>query len=84
MYILIVLLWNLAFHYHAHAFLLSMIISPKAMPPESAPPSSQVCLLNFSITPTGLEDQLLGVVVAKERPDLEEEKNKLIILSESS
>ena len=43
--------------------------------------SLQVCLLNFSITPTGLEDQLLGVVVAKERPDLEEEKNKLIILS---
>ena len=27
----------------------------------------------------GLEDQLLGIVVAKERPDLEEEKNKLII-----
>ena len=41
-----------------------------------------MCLLNFSITPTGLEDQLLGVVVAKERPDLEEEKNKLIVLSE--
>ena len=30
-------------------------------------------------TPEGLEDQLLGIVVAKERPDLEEEKNKLII-----
>ena len=43
----------------------------------------QVCLLNFSITPTGLDDQLLGVVVAKERPDLEEEKNKLIVLSKS-
>lgn len=27
----------------------------------------------------GLEDQLLGIAVAKERPDLEEEKNKLII-----
>jgi dynein heavy chain len=30
-------------------------------------------------TPEGLEDQLLGIVVAAERPDLEEEKNKLII-----
>lgn len=31
------------------------------------------------ITPIGLEDQLLGIVVAKERPDLESEKNQLII-----
>ena len=34
----------------------------------------KVTLLNFMITPDGLEDQLLGIVVAKERPDLEEEK----------
>ena len=33
------------------------------------------------ITPQGLEDQLLGIVVAKERPDLEEEKNDLIVQS---
>ncbi len=39
----------------------------------------QVSLLNFMTTPEGLEDQLLGIVVAKERPDLEEEKNKLIV-----
>jgi len=31
------------------------------------------------ITPIGLDDQLLGIVVAKERPDLEAEKNQLII-----
>lgn len=31
------------------------------------------------ITPEGLQDQLLGIVVAKERPELEEEKNGLII-----
>lgn len=31
------------------------------------------------ITATGLEDQLLGITVAKERPDLEAEKNQLII-----
>ena len=33
------------------------------------------------ITPEGLEDQLLGIVVARERPELEEEKNALIIQS---
>ncbi|KAL6428105.1 hypothetical protein ACFW04_008466 [Cataglyphis niger] len=39
----------------------------------------RVTLLNFMITPSGLEDQLLGIVVARERPDLESEKNILII-----
>ncbi len=29
--------------------------------------STKVTLLNFMITPEGLEDQLLGIVVAKER-----------------
>lgn len=32
---------------------------------------------NFFITPTGLEAQLLGRLVAKERRDLEEEKQAL-------
>ncbi|XP_032678001.1 dynein heavy chain 7, axonemal-like [Odontomachus brunneus] len=39
----------------------------------------KVTLLNFMITPVGLDDQLLGIVVAKERPDLEAEKNQLIV-----
>ena len=39
----------------------------------------QVSLLNFMVTREGLTDQLLGIVVAKERPELEEEKNRLII-----
>jgi len=33
------------------------------------------------ITPQGLQDQLLGIVVAKERPQLEEKKNELILES---
>ncbi|KAK3235325.1 hypothetical protein CYMTET_54468 [Cymbomonas tetramitiformis] len=45
-------------------------------PPELC---TKVSLLNFMITPEGLEDQLLGIVVAEERPDLEEEKNQLIV-----
>ncbi|XP_064606960.1 dynein axonemal heavy chain 12-like isoform X2 [Liolophura sinensis] len=41
----------------------------------------KVSLLNFMITPEGLEDQLLGIVVAKEKPDLEEERQALIVTS---
>ncbi|KAL6443837.1 hypothetical protein ACFW04_001708 [Cataglyphis niger] len=39
----------------------------------------KVTLLNFMITPQGLQDQLLGIVVAKELPILEEKKNELIV-----
>ena len=38
-------------------------------------------MLNFMITPQGLEDQLLGIVAAREKPELEEKKNQLIIES---
>ena len=43
--------------------------------------STKVTLLNFMITPEGLEDQLLGIVAAKERPELEEERNRLVVAS---
>lgn len=46
--------------------------------------STKVLLVNFMITPEGLEDQLLGIVVAKERPELEEERQQLIQLSASN
>ena len=36
-------------------------------------------MLNFMITPHGLQDQLLGVVVARERSDLEKKKNELVL-----
>jgi len=41
--------------------------------------SAKVTLLNFTITPVRLEDQLLSIVVIKERPDLEAEKNQLTV-----
>lgn len=41
----------------------------------------KVTLLNFMITPQGLQDQLLAIVVAKERPELEEKKNEMIVES---
>lgn len=39
----------------------------------------KVTLLNFMITSQGLQDQVLGITVARERPDLEAEKNTLIV-----
>lgn len=38
-----------------------------------------MALVNFMITLQGLQDQLLGIVVAKDKPDLEKKKNELII-----
>nr|XP_013047409.2 dynein axonemal heavy chain 1 isoform X1 [Anser cygnoides]XP_047928500.1 dynein axonemal heavy chain 1 isoform X1 [Anser cygnoides]XP_047928502.1 dynein axonemal heavy chain 1 isoform X1 [Anser cygnoides]XP_047928506.1 dynein axonemal heavy chain 1 isoform X1 [Anser cygnoides] len=41
--------------------------------------STKLTLINFTLSPSGLEDQLLGQVVAEERPDLEEARNQLIV-----
>ncbi|XP_061640433.1 dynein axonemal heavy chain 1 isoform X3 [Phyllopteryx taeniolatus] len=41
--------------------------------------STKVTLINFTLSPSGLEDQLLAQVVAAERPELEIAKNQLII-----
>ena len=39
----------------------------------------KVTIINFTVTPQGLEDQLLVDVVKAEKPQLEEMKNKLIV-----
>jgi len=39
----------------------------------------KVTVINFTVTIKGLEDQLLGDVVRKERPDLEEAKDRLVV-----
>ena len=36
-------------------------------------------LINFTVTLSGLEDQLLGLVVREERPELEKQKDELIV-----
>ena len=38
-------------------------------------------MINFMITPEGLQDQMLGILAAEEKPELEEKKNKLIVES---
>ena len=40
---------------------------------------SKVALVNFSITPPGLEEQLLTITVTRERPELEEERAQLTV-----
>lgn len=44
----------------------------------------QVTLLNFMVTPDGLEDQLLGILVASEEPDVEKRRVNLVIESAES
>jgi len=39
----------------------------------------KVTLINFSITFQGLEEQLLGDVVVKERPEVEEQRDKIVV-----
>jgi dynein heavy chain len=39
----------------------------------------QTTLVNFTVTYDGLEDQLLGEVVRKERPDLETQKDRIVV-----
>ncbi|XP_068576471.1 dynein axonemal heavy chain 1 [Cebidichthys violaceus] len=57
-----------------------MYITTKLPNPHYSPEvSTKVTLINFTLSPSGLEDQLLVQVVAEERPDLEEAKNQLII-----
>lgn len=34
--------------------------------------------MNFVVTPNGLDNLLLAIIVARERPDIEAEKNQLI------
>ncbi|CAH8568670.1 unnamed protein product [Dicrocoelium dendriticum] len=55
-------------------------ITTKLRNPHYLPETAvKVTLMNFMITQEGLQDQLLGIVVARERPELEDEKNKLIL-----
>ncbi|RXG59114.1 Dynein heavy chain 3, axonemal [Armadillidium vulgare] len=48
---------------------------------EEISPLLGVTLINFLITKMGLENQLLGLVVSHERPELEERKNSLLMES---
>jgi dynein heavy chain len=40
--------------------------------------STKVCLVNFTVKESGLEEQCLGIVVRKEQPNLENTKNDVV------
>mmetsp|Transcript_13737 Transcript_13737/g.31794 ORF Transcript_13737/g.31794 Transcript_13737/m.31794 type:complete len:4493 (-) Transcript_13737:49-13527(-) len=56
-------------------FLQTKLSNPHYKPEVAA----QTTLINFMITQDGLEEQLLALVVNKERPDLEEKKQELLV-----
>ncbi|KAF4707651.1 hypothetical protein FOZ63_029670, partial [Perkinsus olseni] len=56
-------------------YLTSKLRNPHYLPEVSV----KVTLLNFMITPVGLEDQLLNLVVSMEKPDLAAEKARVIL-----
>ncbi|GBP22696.1 Dynein heavy chain 7, axonemal [Eumeta japonica] len=68
-----------AIEYHPHfkLYMTTNLRNPHYLPEVF----NKVTLINFVLTKDGLEDQLLGIVVAKERPDLQEKREKLIIQS---
>lgn len=57
-----------------------LFLSTNLPNPHYAPEVSvKISLLNFTVTPKGLEDQLLGTFVVTELPELEERKNALML-----
>ncbi|CAD7932621.1 unnamed protein product [Amoebophrya sp. A25] len=56
-------------------FFVTTNLSNPHYPPEV---SVKVTILNFAITQDGLQGQMLGIVVAKEAPELEEKKSALV------
>ena len=63
------------FHKDFKLFMHTKLSNPHYGPEIQA----ETTLINFTVTELGLEDQLLALVVNKERPDLEETKTQLII-----
>lgn len=55
-------------------FITTKLTNPH-YPPEI---STKTMLVNFAVKEQGLEAQLLGIVVRKEKPQLEEQKDKLV------
>ncbi|OHT02341.1 Dynein heavy chain family protein [Tritrichomonas foetus] len=63
------------YHWDFRLYITTQLPNPHYSPELSA----KVTLLDFTCTPAGLEEQLLALVVAKERPELEEMKSNLVV-----
>mmetsp|Transcript_18223 Transcript_18223/g.24329 ORF Transcript_18223/g.24329 Transcript_18223/m.24329 type:complete len:176 (+) Transcript_18223:2811-3338(+) len=65
---------ELQLHPNFNLYLHTKLQNPH-YPPEI---QAECALINFTVTESGLEDQLLALVVKKERPDLAQQKEQLI------
>ena len=63
------------FHDDFRFYMTTILPNPHYSPEVSV----KVALLNFTITPEGLEEQILNATVEEERPDLAELKAKLVV-----
>ncbi|KAH0571621.1 Dynein heavy chain [Spironucleus salmonicida] len=66
---------DVEFNDNFRIFLCSRLNNPELTPELFA----KCCIINFSVVKEGLTDQLLACVVSKERPELEEQKNKIVV-----
>jgi dynein heavy chain len=64
-------------HFFLRFYITTALRNPHYLPETAV----KVTLLNFMITLDGLSDQLLGVTVAQERPDLEAQRQQLVVES---
>jgi dynein heavy chain, axonemal len=55
-------------------FLTTTLPNPHYSPETSV----KVTILNFAITPAGLEEQMLNLLVQLELPELQEKKNQIV------
>lgn len=63
-----------SYHNNFKFFITTKLTNPH-YPPEI---STKTTLVNFAVKEQGLEAQLLGIVVRKEKPQLEEQKDQLV------
>lgn len=65
------------YHKDFRFYLTSKLRNPHYLPEVF----NKVTIINFALTLEGLQDQLLGIVVAKERPDLQRQREYLVLQS---
>lgn len=65
------------YHKDFKLYLTSKLRNPHYLPEVF----NKVTIINFALTLEGLQDQLLGIVVAKERPDLQKQREELVMQS---
>lgn len=66
---------TIPYHKDFQLFITTNLSNPHYLPEIS----TKVMLVNFTLVPSGLLDQLLSIVVMQERPDLEELRSSIVI-----